>query len=135
MIISQPPSANKDRPVKQDSKYLSTCLNSVLRELVTTEDGRKLTKAQAISDRLVSIAIFSESNADSVSAAKLIFDRVLGKAAVQKDTDVKEMPKVILAMREDDLQQIEEKAGVQITEEEEEPVVAVKTDTGDEYLL
>lgn len=135
MIIAPPSVKNKNRPIKTDSKYLATSLNSTLRELVATEDGRHITKAQAISERLVGIAMFAESNADAISASKLIFDRVLGKAAVQKEADTKEMPKVVIALKDDDLKSITDKANVPQQEiPEEEPVVLVGTEDGKEFL-
>lgn len=134
MNIFAPPSEHKDRPVKTDPKFLATSLNSTLRELVELEDGRTVTKAQAISERLVDIAIFSSSNADSVSAAKLVFDRVLGKAAVQKTEEIQEMPKVILALRDDDLNSMAKKAEKALPEQEDDPAILVETNDG-EYLL
>lgn len=135
MNIIAPPNEGMKRPVKADPKFLATSLNSTLRELVVLEDGRRVTKAQAIAERLTNIAMCAESNTDSVSAAKLIFDRVLGKAAVQKTEDVQEMPKVVLALRDDDLDTMQKKASVKTVEPpEEDPVVLVETDDGHEYL-
>lgn len=134
MSVIAPPSEKKDRPVKADPKFLATSLTGTLRELVVLEDGRRVTKAQAISERLVDIAMFAESNADSTSAAKLIFDRVLGKAAVQKTEDIQEMPKVVLALRDDDLETMSKKAEKDLKVIEEEPVILAETDDG-EFLL
>lgn len=134
MCIVAPPKEHKDRPVKADPKFLGTSLNSTLRDLVELPNGHIVTKAQAISESLVDIALFAESTADRISASKLIFDRVLGKAAVQKNEDVQEMPKVVLALREDDLEEISKKADAPLKVIEEEPVVLAETEEG-EFLL
>ena len=83
---------------------------------------------------LVDTALFAESTADRISAAKLIFDRVLGKAAVQKTEEVQEMPKVVLALRDDELEDISKKAENKLSVIEEEPVVLAETEDG-EFLL
>lgn len=134
MSVIAPPSEKKSKPVKADPKFLGTSLNSTLRDLVELPDGRVVTKAQAISESLVDIAMFAESITDRISASKLIFDRVLGKAAVQKNEDVQEMPKVVLALRDDDLEDISKKAEEKISTVEEEPMVLAETEDG-EYLL
>lgn len=134
MGIVAPPKEHTDRPVKADPKFLATSLNSTLRSLVELPDGRKVTKSQAISEMLVDTALFAESTADRISAAKLIFDRVLGKAAVQKTEEVQEMPKVVLALRDDELEDISKKAENKLSVIEEEPVVLAETEDG-EFLL
>ena len=134
MGIVAPPKEHADRPVKADPKFLATSLNSTLRSLVELPDGRKVTKSQAISEMLVDTALFAESTADRISAAKLIFDRVLGKAAVQKTEEVQEMPKVVLALRDDELEDISKKAENKLSVIEEEPVVLAETEDG-EFLL
>lgn len=137
MVIAPPNHKEKNRPpVKSDSKYLASSLNSGLRELVALEDGRMVTKAQAITERMINIAMFAESNTDAISASKFIFERVLGKAAVQKETEVKEMPKVILALKDDELDSMMKKASKeQPPEVEEEPCVLVQTEDGKEFLV
>lgn len=95
MIIDAPvvQGKKKDKP-KQSKSFLNDCLASSMRELVFTEDGRQVTKAQAITERVVNIAMFAQSNTDALSAAKFIFERLGGKPAVMKDEELKPMPMI-----------------------------------------
>jgi len=131
MKVIAPPDENSVRTLtKPDKRFLSKSLVSELRQIETLPDGRRVTKGQLLAERLIDIAINSNSNADSIMASKLIFDRIEGRAAVLEHKEVQEMPKVVFACREDQLSTIAEK----VNEDGSENVL-VKTDSGEEYIV
>lgn len=89
-----------------NKKLLDETLSRRLGENVTV-DGVSMTVAQALSNRLIDIALFAESNKDSVTAAKLIFERVNGRAAVMVDDTKEEMPPVTFRLKTDDVRKLE----------------------------
>lgn len=116
-IIAPPiKSSDKNRPIKNSKTLLTDALVSKTQEYVTTETGDQITVAQAIANRLSAIAMFAESNTDAISAAKLIYDRVQGKASVAKSEDIKPMPKVIFALTEEGLGKVNDARDAQIIE-------------------
>lgn len=137
MNVLAPPEETSVRTLtKPDKRFLSKSLISELRQIETTMDGRRITKGQLIAERLIDIAINSSSNTDSIAAAKVIFDRIEGRAAVIEHKEVQEMPKVIFACREDDLQTVAEKAKSAPPEEDYgNDSVLVETDNGEEYIV
>lgn len=131
MNVIAPPEENSVRTLtKPDKKFLSKSLVSELRQIETLPDGRRVTKGQLLAERLIDIAINSNSNTDSIMASKLIFDRIEGRAAVLEHKEVQEMPKVVFACREDQLSTIAEKVN-----EDGSDSVLVKTDSGEEYIV
>ena len=110
MGIIAPPSQGelgktKQREAKLSKSFLSDALASKTRQLVDTEFGA-ITAAQAMAERLVNIAIYAESNADAISAQKLIYDRLQGKAAVVKDDETRPMPKVVFSLTQEGLDKV-----------------------------
>lgn len=73
-------------------------------------DGSRITQWQAVVDRLYKTAIYAESDKDATSAAKVIAERLFGRAPVQKQENKHEIPAIIFAERGDELTQIAEKA-------------------------
>jgi len=73
-------------------------------------DGTRVTQWQAVVDRLYKTAIYAESDKDATSAAKVIAERLFGRAPVQKQENKHEIPAIIFAERGDELTQIAEKA-------------------------
>jgi hypothetical protein len=73
-------------------------------------DGTQKTQWQAVVDRLYKTAIYAESDKDATSAAKVIAERLFGRAPVQKQENKHEIPAIIFADRDDALEQIAEKA-------------------------
>jgi hypothetical protein len=131
MNVIAPPEENSVRTLtKPDKRFLSKSLVSELRQIETLPDGRRVTKGQLLAERLIDIAINSNSNTDSIMASKLIFDRIEGRAAVLEHKEVQEMPKVVFACREDQLSTIAEKVN-----EDGSDSVLVKTDSGEEYIV
>ena len=135
MAIIPAPSTGKDKPVKNDKQFALNVLSSKMREMVYTEDGRQMTVAQAIAERLANIAMFSESNTDAISASKLIYERVYGKAAVMKTDEVKPMPKVVFALNDMGLKEVSESVNKQVPEENDGVGFLVETDDGQEMII
>lgn len=113
MIDAPIRSGDKNRPVKVSKSFLSDALQSKTRQLVNGTDG-VVTAAQAMAERLVNIAIYAESNADAISAQKLIYDRLQGKAAVVKEDETKPMPKVVFSLTQDGLDKVNESSDKKI---------------------
>lgn len=131
MNVIAPPEENSVRTLtKPDKRFLSKSLVSELRQIETLPGGRRVTKGQLLAERLIDIAINSNSNTDSIMASKLIFDRIEGRAAVLEHKEVQEMPKVVFTCREDQLSTIAEKVN-----EDGSDSVLVKTDSGEEYIV
>lgn len=136
MAIIAPPSIGKDRPAKNDNQFLLKVLSAKVRELVTTEDGRQMTVAQAMAERLTNIGMFAESNADAINAQKLIYERLYGKAAVMKTDDVKPMPKVVFALNDMTLKEVNDSVNKpSLAEENNEVGILVETDDGQEMIV
>lgn len=128
MIVEAPVTSYEKKPVKQNKGYLNECLASSMRELTFTKDGRQITKAQAITERVVSIAMYAESNSDALAASRFIFERLGGKAAVMKDEEVKPMPMISFTLNTEGYEKIKA-AGLQKVDELVEPEF-----NSDEYL-
>ena len=73
-------------------------------------NGERVTQWQAVVNRLYKTAIYAESDKDATSAAKVIAERLFGRAPVQKQENKHEIPAIIFAERGDELTQIAEKA-------------------------
>lgn len=136
MSIIAPPSAGKNRPVKNDRQFALNVLSAKMRELVSTEDGRQMTVAQAMAERLSNIAMFAESNTDAIAASKLIYERVYGKAAVMKTDDVKPMPKVVFALNDMTLKEVNDSVNKPFPAEGGDEIgILVETDDGQELIV
>lgn len=107
MIIAPPDKAEKTKqPAKTSKSFLADALQAKLKQLTWTEDGRQIPVAQLMAERLCNIATSAESNADAIQAQKLIYERVLGKAAVMKEEDTRSIPKVVFTLSEDTLDKV-----------------------------
>ncbi|MCQ2086578.1 MAG: hypothetical protein MJZ37_00680 [Bacilli bacterium] len=106
MSIVPAPKITEKKSKDKNSTALTEALSTNLSRLITTSDGRQMTAAQAMAERLVNISIFAEANSDAIAAQKLIYDRVQGKAAVMKVDETKPMPKVVFALTEDGLDKV-----------------------------
>ena len=136
MAIIAPPSTGKDKPVKNDKQFALSVLSAKMRELVSTEDGRQMTVAQAMAERLTNIAMFAESNSDSIMAQKLIYERLYGKAAVMKTEEVKPMPKVVFALNDMTLREVDNSVNKNLPPEDNDEVgILVETDDGKEMIV
>ena len=139
MAVIAPPSVSdgKTKKVKTDSSFLKTALISGVRDIISTDNGM-MTKAQGIAERLLNIALYAESNTDAIAASKVIFERIYGKAAIEKVEESKEMPKIIFALNDTGLEKINKavaEADREVDEDEQEIGVLAKTDDGKEFLI
>lgn len=119
---------------KTGKSFLSDALQAKTKELVNGESGM-MSAAQAMAERLVNIAIYAESNADAISAQKLIYDRLQGKAAVIKDDETKPMPKVVFSLTQDGLDKVNESRDKKIldiaeAEDDGSGLIIAETDDG-----
>jgi len=129
------PDKSKKSLSPANKTFLADSLSAKMRETIITDDGRQLTVAQAMTERLANIAMFAESNTDAIAAQKLIYERLYGKAAVQKDEDVKPMPKVIFSLNDDGIQKVENSVNqkLEIENPDNEALVEINID-GKEYV-
>lgn len=120
MAIKEPPAkfGNKEKEVKANKSFLGDALEAKMRQMHYADDGRQLTVAQMIAERLANIAVYAESNTDAVAASKLIYDRVLGRAAVAKQEETRQMPKVVFSLTEEGLEKVNRSAAEIIQEAE-----------------
>lgn len=100
--VKQAPSGKKGM-----AEMMSYAANQYIQSPV---DGTRITQWQAVVDRLYKTAIYAESDKDATSAAKVIAERLFGRAPVQKQENKREIPAIIFAERGDELTQIAEKA-------------------------
>lgn len=137
MAIIAPPSVGTNKKPKIDKMFLKDALAASMREIITTEDGRQMTVAQAGAERLKNIWLYAKSNTDSIAAGKLIFERLYGRAAVEKVEDTKEMPKVIFALGETDLKRLNQVAKEQSpqTDDDDDAGILIEDEDGKEILV
>ncbi len=92
-------------------KAMNEAMSYAANQFITSPvDGVNKTQWQAVVDRLYKTAIYAESDKDATSAAKVIAERLFGRAPVQKQDKKNEIPAIIFAERGDELEQITEKA-------------------------
>lgn len=114
------------REKRQENRYtgskralaeaMSYAANEYIESPVT---GEKVTKWQAVVDRLYNTAVYAESDKDATSAAKVIAERLFGRAPVQKQEKMTEIPVVVLAPREGEIKAIQDKAARAETDEDD----------------
>jgi hypothetical protein len=128
---SNPPAGSK----KAMSEAMSYAANQFVQSPLT---GQRTTQWQAVVDRLYKTAIYAESDKDATSAAKVIAERLFGRAPIQKQENKHEIPAIIFAEKGDELEQIAEKA----SRAEEDPddydgpmTVGVQFEDGSEMLI
>jgi len=126
-----PPAGSK----KAMNEAMSYAANQFVQSPLT---GQKTTQWQAVVDRLYKTAIYAESDKDATSAAKVIAERLFGRAPIQKQENKHEIPAIIFAEKGDELEQIAEKA----SRAEEDPedydgpmTVGVQFEDGTEMLI
>lgn len=106
-----PGNKSKEKQYKGSKKALSDAIfyaaSQYIRSPIT---GEQTTLWQAAVDRLYKTAIYAESDKDATAAAKVIAERLFGRAPVQKQENKYEIPRVIFAEKGDVLEQITEKA-------------------------
>ena len=101
----------------------------------------ELTYYQAAEMRIWNIAVKAEDDKNAISAYKAITERIEGKVAVQKAEQKVDMPKLVIAVNEDDLDKIKEQAAKEKAQEAEEEDsdeiggVDVKFEDGKEMIV
>lgn len=101
-------SANKDKT--SSKKLISDALRQLLKEEVEV-GAIRITKAQALSKRLVDIALFCDSPKTAVTAAKVIMEFTEGKPAVQDNKEKEALPVVEFVVKDvEDAEVIRQKA-------------------------
>ena len=109
MVIA--PEEPRNKPYSGSKKALSDAMSHAGNTFISSPvDGSRVTQWQAVVDRLYKTAIYAESDKDATSAAKVIAERLFGRAPIQKQEKKNEIPAIIFAERGDTLQQIAEKA-------------------------
>lgn len=137
-IIAPPSKSKPDKDVKVDKSFLTNSLVAEARKMVTLEDGRVVTKAQAMAERLSDIAIFAESNTDAIAAQKLIYERIVGKAVPVKADETKPMPTVSFVLNDislDKVNAIANQSEIANDNENDELGILIETDTGEEFII
>ena len=134
MAIISPPDKKNSRIDKSNKNYFSQCAAAKLRETILTTDGRQMSVAQAIVERMCSVAMFAESNQDAIKAAQVLFDRTEGKPQIVKDNTVKEIPKVVIRLNDSQYDELESKANEEVEEDAEEPLVIAELDDGRTFV-
>ena len=101
----------KTKQAPSGKKAMAEMMSYAANQFISSpEDGSRITQWQAVVDRLYKTAIYAESDKDATSAAKVIAERLFGRAPVQKQDNKKEIPAIIFAERGDELTQIMDKA-------------------------
>lgn len=119
-----------------DRGALSSALAVRVNETFEDDGGTLRTAAQGIAERLVHIALFGDDK-DAVSASKVIFDRLVGRAPVQRDDKKVEIPRMVFALTESEVEDISRKAAGESEDGDydgSEPV-AVRVEGEKEMLL
>ena len=114
------PASGKSVSLAARKKMLTQALYDELQSCVELSDGSLCTKMQAVATGLIEIAINAESATDRIAATKVLWDRLEGKAAVQQEQNIQEMPKIQIVIGDASSKQLEEQANQILTPEENE---------------
>ena len=110
----------KTKQAPSGKKAMAEMMSYAANQFISSpEDGSRITQWQAVVDRLYKTAIYAESDKDATSAAKVIAERLFGRAPVQKQEKKHEIPAIIFAERGDELTQIADKAARAETDPED----------------
>lgn len=96
---------------KESRHRLRDALLEKLTEEHISDDGTIMTLMDAMASRLVNTACYAESDRDAISAAKLVYERLEGKAAVIDTSEKLEMPSVKFVLADADAERIGSLAG------------------------
>lgn len=137
MGIIVPTNKNKDYKPSGSKKALSSVMSYAANQYTSSPlTGDRVTQWQAVVDRLYKTAIYAESDKDATSAAKVIAERLFGRAPVQKQENKHEIPAIIFAERGDALEDITEKASRAEPDYEEGSLnFGVKFEDGSEMIV
>lgn len=105
------PTNKTSRAPSGTKKAMNEAMSYAANEFIASPvDGSQKTQWQAVVDRLFKTAIYAESDKDATSAAKVIAERLFGRAPVQKQENKHEIPAIIFAEKGDELEVIADKA-------------------------
>lgn len=139
MGIIAPEKTTRPKQYAGSKKALNEAMSYAASEFIESPlDGTRKTRWQAVVDRLYNTAIYAESDKDATSAAKVIAERLFGRAPVQKQENKHEIPAIIFAERGDELTQIAEKASraEDAPEDYEGPMnIGIQFDDGSEMIV
>ena len=132
-----PPNHSPVQVTKQTDQQITSVLRSMLKE--TFSDGDKyMSVGQGIARRLVNIALYAQSDGDALRAIKEINDRIEGKTTVVKRDEKKQLPRILIALDDEEISTINNrlKNGKESDlEEPEEEGFIIETDDGQEFIL
>lgn len=139
MGIIAPGNKTNFKPRTGSKKALAEAMSYAANQYTSSPlTGEQTTQWQAVVDRLYKTAIYAQSDKDATSAAKVIAERLFGRAPVQKQENKHEIPAIIFAERGYELTQIAEKAA----RAEEDPEdydgpfnVGIEFDDGSELIV
>lgn len=139
------PEFASSRMDSESKKIISNSIRRKLLERITTIDSTGLpvekTIADSIGEKLVNIALFSESEKCSLTAINRIKEYVEGKPAVQSEQHKEEIPTVVFNLSSPLKEQLESRAIATVqddTEDEEssdEQQIAFKLNDEEEITL
>lgn len=111
MGIIAPTNKTSVKAPSGSKKAMNEAMSYAANEFISSPvDGVQKTQWQAVVDRLFKTAIYAESDKDATSAAKVIAERLFGRAPVQKQESKHEIPAIIFAEKGDELEVIADKA-------------------------
>lgn len=140
MGIISPTDKKREKCYTGSKKALAEAMSYAANEYIESPvSGERVTMWQAVVDRLYKTAIYAESDKDATSAAKVIAERLFGRAPVQKQENKHEIPAIIFAENGSTLDEIADKAamaenGAEDDETGETPV-GIQFDDGTEVLI
>lgn len=139
MGIISPTNKNQEKLYTGSKKALAEAMSYQANQMIESPiDGSRMTMWQAVVKRLYNTAIYAESDKDATSAAKVIAERLFGRAPVQKQENKHDIPTVVFAIKEDELKDIAEKASRSESDnnyEEAETPIGIQFDDGSEVLV
>lgn len=140
MGIISPTDKKREKRYTGSKKALAEAMSYAANEYIESPvSGERVTMWQAVVDRLYKTAIYAESDKDATSAAKVIAERLFGRAPVQKQENKHEIPAIIFAEKGRTLDEIADKAAMADDggddDEAGETPVGIKFDDGTEVLV
>lgn len=111
MGIISPTNNTKTSSYQGSKKALAEAMSYAAQQIIESPiDGTRMSMWQAVVKRLYNTAIYAESDKDATSAAKVIAERLFGRAPVQKQENKHEIPAIVFTVKSSEIKDIEEKA-------------------------
>lgn len=111
MGIISPTNNTKTSSYQGSKKALAEAMSYAAQQIIESPiDGTRMSMWQAVVKRLYNTAIYAESDKDATSAAKVIAERLFGRAPVQKQENKHEIPAIVFTVKNSEIKDIEEKA-------------------------